>query len=586
MINGNQTQNEIHTQIQYRLIEKLEASERRYRLMVENLQEIVFTIDESCTITFINSAWNKILGYSLDESLQSSLTEFIEPKQLASSKKVFDSVINGKQKTRTEMHFRHKQGQSVWLELSACPTPDGGATGTLTDITDSKEAIAKLEYAAFHDSLTGLYNRSGLTTFLNQELVNSNKNKTYSFALLFLDLDGFKLVNDSFGHLLGDRLLVKVAERLKKCLRNKDILARFGGDEFVILLTNVKRIEDVIAVAEKIQQTLKPVFFLDGQEAFIGTSIGIVLNQDKNIDASHILRNGDIALYKAKEKGKGCFAIFDNQMLTEVQERVQLETYLRQSINTKEFKIHYQPIVDSTNFQILGFETLLRWEHPKLGLISPAKFIPVAEETGLIIELGKYVLKESCQQLQKWHEHFPHSKAYFISINLSTKQFAQTNLKTNIENILQATQLSPRNLKLEITESTIMSNTKINIAKIQELIDLGIQFCVDDFGTGYSSLSFLHKFPIDYLKIDRSFISSMSTNKEKRDIIEAIIVLAHNLGLKVIAEGVEKQQQLTQLKSYNCEQMQGHLFSVPLPAFAVEKLLLESKVTHKHLDLV
>ncbi len=573
MTKSNQTPNEIHTQIQYRLIEKLEASERRYRLMLESLQEIVFTVDHSGIITFLNSAWNKVLGYSLTESLNKPITQFIEPQQLEVSNQLFDSIFKNKEKIRTELNFKHEQGQNIWLELSANPTPDGGITGTLTDITQRKQAVAKLEYAAFHDSLTGLYNRSGLTAYLAQELTDSRQDQTYGFALLFLDLDGFKLVNDSFGHLFGDNLLVEVSKRLRKCLRPQDILARFGGDEFVILLTGVTSLEDTIRISERIQPILKPAFKLDGQEAFIETSIGIVLDNGNYLNTSDILRNGDIALYKAKERGKGCFVVFDDTMLVEIKERMQLETYLRQSIGSKEFKVYYQPIIDSDNFQILGFEALLRWKHSKLGMIPPAKFIPIAEETGLIVDLGRYVLQEACQQLSKWHQLFTASQSCFISVNLSAKQFSRTSLIREVKEVLKVTQLSPQSLKLEITESIMMNNAEINIAKIRELNNLGVQFCIDDFGTGYSSLSYLYRFPIDVLKIDRSFINSINISKESQDIVEAIIVLAHKLGLKVIAEGVETEEQLTQLKSYNCEQIQGYLFFPPLPANSIEELL-------------
>ena len=577
MTKSNQTPNEIHTQIQYRLIEKLEASERRYRLMLENLQEIVFTLDRSGKITFLNSAWNKILGYSLEESLNNPLTNFLNPQQSEFSNQTFNHLFNNQEKTRIELNFRHKQDKSVWLELSANPTPDGGVTGTLKDITQRKQATAKLEYAAFHDSLTGLYNRAGLITYLNQEITNIHDNQAYSFALLFLDLDGFKFVNDSFGHLFGDLLLVAVSKRLKECSREQDILARFGGDEFVILLPNIKKVAEAVTISTRIQQTLKPAFKIDRQEAFVETSIGIVIDQDKNTNASNILRNGDIALYKAKEKGKGCFVIFDKKMLTEIKERMQLETYLRQSINSDEFKVYYQPIIDSSNFQIVGFEALLRWQHPKLGMISPVKFIPIAEETGLIIELGKYVLQEACKQLYQWQQLFPASKSYFMGVNISAKQFAQTNFTKEVKEALRLTQLPPHNLKLEITESIMMNNAEVNITKIKHLNDLGIQFCIDDFGTGYSSLSYLYRFPIDVLKIDRSFINTINNNKESQDIVEAIIVLAHKLGLKVVAEGVETVEQLTRLKIYNCEQIQGYLFFPPLPVDSIANLLTESK---------
>ncbi len=576
MTSGNHTPNEIHTQIQYRLIEKLEASERRYRLMVENLQEIVFTINEQGEFTFLNSAWQKTLGYSLDESLQVPLSKFIHLEQSEVSEKLLPTIFDYQNKVRKELSFKHQNGQIVWLELSANPNREGGASGTLTDITERKQAIDELEYAAFHDGLTGLYNRVGLMEYLKREIAHIVQNECHTFALLFLDLDGFKLVNDSFGHLIGDRLLIEVAKRLKKCLRQSDILARFGGDEFIILLPKIIDINNAVAVSHKIQQALKPAFNLDGQEAFIGTSIGIVSSTQEVKEAADFLRNGDIALYKAKAKGKGTYEIFDSEMLAQTRERMQIETYLRQDINTKEFEVYYQPIIATNNLQIVGFEALLRWHQPTLGDVSPSKFIPIAEETGLIIDLGRQVFYQACQQVSNWHKAFPQSQSFFISINLSIKQFSQSNLISEIEKILKETNLSPQNLKLEITESIMMSNLKTNIAKIQRLKDMGIQFCIDDFGTGYSSLSYLHRFPIDVLKIDRSFINCIDVKRENQAIIEAIIILAHKLGMKVIAEGVEKTNQLNKLKLLGCEQIQGYLFSPPLSPKSIEQLLTKS----------
>jgi len=536
MTPGNPTPNEIHTQIQYRLIEKLEASERRYRLMVENLQEIVFNINQQGELTFLNSAWQKTLGYSLEESLHVPLSRFINLEQSEENKQLLTTILDRQNKARTELSFKHQNGQIIWLELSANPNPAGGISGTLTDITERKQAIAKLEYAAFHDNLTGLYNRVGLMRYLKQEIAYTQQNEQNVFALLFLDLDGFKLVNDSLGHLMGDLLLIEVAKRLQQCLKKTDILARFGGDEFIILLSNIVEVNNAIAVSRQIQQVLKPGFNLNEQEAFIGTSIGIVLSNQEEKEAETFLRDGDIALYKAKSNGKGTYAIFDNRMLAQTRERMQIETYLRQDIKTNNFEVY-------------------------------------AEETGLIIELGKQILSQACQQVSNWQKTFLKNDSFFISINLSIKQFSQINLITEIQKILIETNLSPQNLKLEITESIMMSNMKVNIAKIQVLKKLGIQICIDDFGTGYSSLSYLHRFPIDVLKIDRSFVNCLKEKKENQEIIEAIIILAHKLGMEVVAEGVETKAQLNQLKLLGCEQIQGYLFSPALSPKSMEKLL-------------
>lgn len=563
---------DIQTQIHYRLIEKLEASERRYRVLVENLQEIIFSIDREGKFTFLNPAWQKNMGYSVTSSLQTPLISFLHSQNQKLDSPVIKSLLQDQSILRQELCFQHLNGQIVWLELSASFHPDGGASGTLTNISEKKEAILQLKYAAYHDSLTGLHNRVAFMDYLTQEIANSGNNPNDIFALLFLDLDGFKLVNDSFGHIAGDRLLIEVAARLKCTLRPQDIIARFGGDEFIILLPKIANINNTIRVSENIQKALKPAFIIDSQEIFIGTSIGIVLSTDGEQEATKILRNGDIALYKAKAKGKGTYEVFDSKMLAQIMERMSLETHLRKGLNKNEFEVFYQPIIEAENRGIIGFEALLRWHHPVLGMVSPGTFIPIAEETGLIIELGWQVFSQACHQLRLWQQKYPQAKSWFISINLSIRQFAQASLVSRIEEILSVTNLAPQNLKLEITESIMMSNTQVNIAKIKRIKNLGVQISIDDFGTGYSSLSYLHRFPIDIIKIDRSFVSLLGECSKNQKIIEAIILLAHKLGMKVVAEGVETENQLAILRLLKCEGVQGYLFARPLPIKSLEKV--------------
>ena len=385
-----------------------------------------------------------------------------------------------------------------------------------------------------------------------------------------MDLDGFRLVNDSFGHLAGDRLLVEVATRLKSVLQSQDIIARFGGDEFIILLPKIANINNTVKVSESIQKALKPAFIIDSQEIFIGTSIGIVLSTDGEQEAEKILRNGDIALYKAKAKGKGTYEVFDSNMLAQIMERMSLETHLRKGLNKQEFEVYYQPIIETKTREIIGFEALLRWHHPLLGTVLPDTFIPIAEETGLIIDLGWQVFSQACHQISLWQQKYPQAKSWFISINLSIRQFAQACLVSRIEKILATTHLAPQNLKLEITESIMMSNSQVNIAKIKRIKNLGIQISIDDFGTGYSSLSYLNRFPIDIIKIDRSFVSLIGECPKNQKIIEAIILLAHKLGMNIVAEGVETEAQVEILRLLKCESVQGYLFAPPLTVKSLE----------------
>ena len=408
----------------------------------------------------------------------------------------------------------------------------------------------------------------------------------------FLDLDHFKLVNDSLGHLIGDQLLIAVTQRLADCIRSSDTLARFGGDEFMILLNPIMISADAAQVAERILQALQRPFNLDGTEVFISTSVGIALNNSGNTSGNKngnkkgngdgaenpeaYLQNADTALYHAKAKGKAGYEIFDAQMHTEAVNRLQMETDLRRAIERQELELYYQPILETSSQEIIGFEALLRWYHPTLGRVSPVKFIPIAEETGLIIKLGWWALRQACQQMKTWQQQRG-CQSMVISVNLSCKQFLQSDLLAQIEYALDETGLQPQHLKLEITESLFMSHSESTRFKLKRLRNLGIHLSIDDFGTGYSSLSYLQRFPISTLKIDRSFIHHLGQNFDNSAIVEAITVLAHKLGMNVIAEGVETLEQLELLRAIGCEQVQGYLFSPPIAATDAAALLFSEE---------
>jgi diguanylate cyclase (GGDEF)-like protein len=464
-----------------------------------------------------------------------------------------------------------------------------------------RESFGKLEHNAYHDALTGLPNHAAFRTKLQGAISSSYPQGVASrspqevahaqhaapapiFAVLFLDLDYFKLVNDSLGHLVGDQLLIEVAQRLRASI-SPDVLpspaqgslARFGGDEFIVLLDRIPDVTAATQVAARISQSLQRPFHLQEHEVFISTSIGIALSTTPDDEPESFLRNADIALYRAKANGKAGYEVFDAAMHTEALERLQLETDLRRAIERHELEVHYQPIVDLQTQEITGFEALARWHHPTLGMVAPLKFIPLAEETGLIMKLGWWVLQEACQQMAIWQGQYPVCQSMSMNVNLSSKQFLQADLLDQVFGAIAHTTLPATSLKLEITESVLMNHGETTRAKLKRLKDKGIRLSVDDFGTGYSSLSYLHRFPIDTLKIDRSFVSRLGTQSEPKNlaIVEAINALAHKLGMDVVAEGVETVEQLELLRAIGCEFAQGYLFARPAPPSEIQQLILK-----------
>ncbi|VXD12316.1 two-component system response regulator [Planktothrix paucivesiculata] len=444
------------------------------------------------------------------------------------------------------------------------------------EISEHQKTQTRLLHLASHDALTNLPNRVLFMNRLVQSLQRTQREPNYQFGVLFLDCDRFKVVNDSLGHFAGDRLLIAIARRLKTHLASTDMLARFGGDEFTILLENIQDIDDVSRLAQKIQTSMSWPFQFEEQELFINASIGIVVGNRTYQEPEHILRDADIAMYQAKAKGKARYQIFDTQMHYHAQQRLELETDLRRALHREEFILYYQPIISLDTGRINGFEALLRWHHGQKGLISPGDFIPAAEETGLIVPIGLWVLKEACQQLKTWQDRGLSKRTIKMSVNLSVKQFSQLNLIQNIDKIILQTQLNSSYLKLEITESAIMEHPESAAELLQQLRDRDIQLSIDDFGTGYSSLSYLHRFPLHNLKIDRSFIQGISQTRQNLEIIQAIITLAHHLNMNVTAEGVETPEQLSLLRSLGCEEGQGYFFARPLEANAAEALLVEN----------
>ena len=434
----------------------------------------------------------------------------------------------------------------------------------LQEIVERRQVQEKLAYQALHDELTGLPNRSALKTWLTELVEQFQNNKEKDFAVLFIDCDRFKLINDSFGHLMGDELLKAISNRLRHCIARTDRVVRFGGDEFVVLLTNIKDSQSVITVARRIRQQLQKPFSIHKKQLYTGCSIGIVLSQPVYTQAEDMLRDADIAMYRAKRSGMG-YTFFEPEMHLAVRSSLQLETDLRQAVKRQEqLLVYYQPIFAIETRQIVGFEALIRWQHPHLGLIGPDKFIPIAEETGLIVQIGQHVLREACNQLRIWQRKGCLPVNTFMSVNLSVQQFNEPNLLDRIDEILQDTQLDSRYLKLEITESAIMANSDLAVRTFHHLRERGIRLGIDDFGTGYSSLSYLHCFPIDVLKVDRSFIQRMVQGHKYLSLVQAIRTLAHHFDITMIAEGIETEIQIEQLMKMDCILGQGFVFCPPL----------------------
>ena len=449
--------------------------------------------------------------------------------------------------------------------------------------TQLQESKDHFRHAAFHDALTNLPNRTLLAENLKFVIGRAKQHEDYQFAVLFLDLDRFKNVNDSLGHSIGDQLLIAMARRLESCIREVDMVARLGGDEFAILLDGIPNQAEPANMARRIQEKLQSPFNLSGHEVFTTTSIGIALSSTGYDHPENMLRDADTAMYRAKAQGKACYEVFDKGMHTQAVYLLQMENDLRRALDREELRVYYQPIVSLDNGHLAGFEALVRWQHPERGFINPADFIPLAEDTGLIVPLGLFVLRRACQQLSQWQWQSPANRSLFMSVNLSGKQVAQPKLVNEIREILEETHVDARHLKLEITESAVMENAETAVQLLKRLKALGVQLSIDDFGTGYSSLGYLHRFPVDTLKIDRSFIGRIGEAAENIEIVRTVVSLADSMGMDVVAEGVETLSQLVQLRKLKCQYGQGYLFSRPVDADSVSAWI--SRKPHWQEDL-
>jgi len=556
----------------------LRESEERFRKIFEEGPLGMAVVGMDYGFIKVNATLCQMVGYTENELMAFKFTDISHPEGVDADLQHVQRLLGDEiPYYKTEKRCVKKGGAFVWTSCTASIIRDEAGKPLyflemMEDIAERKILDEKLRHAAYYDSLTNLPNRALFLSQLKASIANANRQKDYMFAVLFFDLDRFKNINDSLGHMIGDQLLVEVAGRLRECLRPYDTVARFGGDEFGILLTNIKNVWDVVHATERLHNRLKLPVKINSHEVYTTASIGITIGKIEYERPEDILRDADTAMYKAKALGRDCYVIFDDTMHAQAAAHLQMENNLRRAIEREEFLLHYQPIVLSEKNEIVGFEALLRWNHPEKGLIFPHEFISVAEETGLIITIGRWIVHEACRQMHLWHEQFPEKRYLTISVNISIKQFTPE-LVTTIEQALLETGMSPSRLQLEITESVIMKNPELAAEVFSQLKKLDIKVEMDDFGTGYSSLGYLHQFSFDALKIDQSFVQAMCDNEWAMEIVKTIVSMAHYMKMKVIAEGVETIEQVEELRKLKCEYFQGYWFSRPLDKKLAEALL-------------
>jgi diguanylate cyclase (GGDEF)-like protein/PAS domain S-box-containing protein len=556
----------------------LRDSEERFRLLAENTRDLICLHELNGRFLYLSPSCKILLGFEPSDLVGENPATLLHPdEQSVVRMEIRQIVLEGKE-SPVIYRIRKKTGEYIWLEsfVKSVTVEHSKRVYLQTssrDITEKVQIQEQLQYDAVHDGLTRLPNRSLLLERLNLALERARRYSGFSFAVLFVDLDRFKVINDSLGHLAGDQLLLITAAKLKDTIRSIDLAARLGGDEFVLLLEEIGSPQEVLRVADRILESLRSPIHLGTHEVVMSASIGIVMDTTTYKSSLDLLRDADTAMYSAKAKGKACYAVFNPTMHIQALRQLELENDLRQAIERQEFTLFYQPIVSLSSGQFCGFEALVRWQHPLKGMISPAEFIPVAEETGLIVPLGKWILREACHQMATWQKKFPSATSLKVSVNLSVKQLREPGLLTQIQQVLQETGLPGTSLALEITESILMEDIEVVSQLLEQLRTRGVQISIDDFGTGFSSLSYLHRLPVNNLKIDRSFISNLLNSQRNLNVAKTIIRLADELGINAIAEGIESQEQLQQLKVFGCELGQGYLFKAPVPAEAAENLI-------------
>lgn len=557
--------------------EALRRSEKRYRELFEGIPVGVYRISHRGELRNFNRALVDLLAYPdriqlLGKATRDFYFDSTELERWRRTMKEHGRVDN------FETRVRRYDGKIIWVRSTTqeIRDPQGqilGYEGTAEDITDRRTVEERLIHDALHDALTQLPNRVLFMDRLHLSLEQRSRNDGYRCAVLFLDLDRFKLVNDSFGHAVGDQLLIQTSQRLRSCLRPTDTLARLGGDEFAVLVDNVRDASNAVRVAKRIQKELRAPFYLDGREVYSSTSIGIALSSRHTGQPEELLRDADIAMYRAKQRGRAGFAIFDAEMHEQVRLQLDLETDFRRAVESAQLEVFYQPIVDLRTPRIAGFEALLRWRHPQRGLVTPGEFLPLAEDTGLIHLIGRQALDIACRQAQRWNSEGWTPHPMFVSVNLSPSQFAQHDLFSQVATALKRSGLEGSQLRLEINERATLAHPEAVLATLQDIKGLGVHLCLDNFGTGYSSLSILHRFPFDSVKIDRWLVRELERDENSSELIEGMLSLCHWHRLETLAQGIENDPQRRRLAAMECHHGQGYFFSPALPAAEIKDFL-------------
>lgn len=556
----------------------LHENEIRFRSLVQHGSDIVTVLDADGTVRYESPSIERMLGYGQEELVGEYAFDYVHPDDLEQVVSRFAEVLSEPGGVKSvEFRFLHKDRSWRYLEaIGSNWLEDPSVKGVVVnsrDVTERKILENRLAYQARHDPLTSLPNRVSLTERL-ESILYQTRQSGKNFALLFVDLDNFKIVNDSLGHQAGDELLMAVAGRFEKYMSGCTV-ARFGGDEFVVLIDEVSDVEDATRAAELLLGCLESPFVTSKGDFLVTASIGITMGQGDYSSPESLLRDADTAMYHAKNSGRARYKVFEPDMNANVVKRLKMERDLRLALNREQLRVHYQPKVSLESGEITGMEALVRWEHPERGLISPEQFISLAEETDLIIPLGLWVLREACRQTQVWKQQYPDSTPLTVSVNLSVRQFRQPDLAEKIAETLEETGLKPDSLALELTESVVQNDARTVLDTLRELKSLGVQIEIDDFGTGYSSLSYLKQFPVDTLKVDKSFVSGLEESLEELAITRVVVDLSHTLGMRAVAEGVETSEQLLQLREMGCDMAQGYYFAKPLPNEEMANLLCE-----------
>jgi diguanylate cyclase (GGDEF)-like protein/PAS domain S-box-containing protein len=547
---------------EHKIIEStLRQSEARLQQIVNGTADGILILNREGIVLFSNVAASSLFGYPMEDLLGLDMRL---PRKIAEVSEI--QMLCKTERGMATRNIEMKLSRTLWEGAFAY-------LATLRDITERKRNEEELAYSAFHDALTGLPNRATLMTQLQGAISKTQFDSSYLFAVLFLDLDAFKAINDRLGHIAGDCLLIEIARRLELCLRPSDQIARLGGDEFVICLNNIHSIQDATHISARIEIALSSPIAWEDQKIFTTASIGIAMGKDSYHNPEELLRDADIAMYAAKKRGQGCYEVFDTDISACIVPKFRLEFELKQALDRQEFVLHYQPIIDLRSQKITGFEALLRWMHPERGLIAPDDFIPLAEETGLIVPIGAWVLSEACSQLKTWQREISSTIPLSISVNVSSLQLKHPGFLAMVEQTLVTTQIQANLLTLEITESVMMEESASMANLLGQLRAQDIQLSLDDFGTGYSSLVALKQFPISALKLDRSFTQALGNDPKSLEIVQAVMHLAQKMGMAVIAEGIETASQQGHLQSLDCVMGQGFLFSAGIDGPAAGRLI-------------